>query len=104
MLSSAHTDLVALARRPTRLAGVGAGRGVGDEAGVGRALGTLVALGVDVVAGGARNARRAGGLHAEGAGAARRRHAVQGVADRDGEDPGHVVDPLARLGGRREVK
>lgn len=95
---SAHTNLVALAGRPAWFAGVGPGRGVGDEASVRRALGALAAQGVDVVAGGARHARRARGLRAEGAGAARGRHAVHGVADRDGEDPSHVVDPLPRLG------
>ena len=71
---------------------------------VGGALCALAAARLYEVPGGAGHAQRAGGPGAEGARAALRRLAVQGVADGDGVDPRHVVHLVPHLsaGGRGE--
>lgn len=68
---------------------------MGDEVRVGWTLRALAGAGVDVMSGRAGHACGAGGLAAESTRPATRGHAIHGVADRDGVDPRHVVEPLA---------
>lgn len=99
---SGRAHLIALAGRSTGFTGVWAGRGVGDEVGVGRTLRALAGARVYVVSSRAGHAGGAGGLAAESTSPATRGHAIHGVADRDGVDPRHVVEPLTQLRGRNQ--
>lgn len=91
-IQQAH--LIALAGRSTGFTGIWARRGMGNEVRVGWTLRALAGARVDVMSGRAGHARGAGWLAAEGTSAATRGHTIHSVADRDGVDPRHVIEPL----------
>jgi len=98
------TNFVALASRSTGSAGVQARRGMRDEVCVRGTLYALAGARVNVVPGGTRHTRRAGGLGAEGTSPAAGGHPIDRVTHWDGVDSHHVVDVPAYLRERNEYR